>query len=29
MNRVGTGCISINLAIEELEKLENGEINEK
>ena len=29
MNRVGTGCLSINLAREELEKLENGEINEK
>ena len=29
MNRVGNGCLSINLAREELEKLENGEINEK
>ena len=29
MNRVGTGCLSINLAREELEKLENGGINEK
>lgn len=29
MNRVGTGCLSLNLAREELEKLENGEINEK
>ena len=27
MNRVGTGCLSINLAREELEKLENGEGN--
>ena len=25
INRVGTGCLSRNLAIEELEKLENGE----
>ena len=25
MNRVGSGCLSLNLAREELEKLENGE----
>ena len=29
MNRVGTRWLSITLAREELEKLENGEINEK
>ena len=29
MNRVSTRCLSINLAREELEKLENGGINEK
>lgn len=29
MNRGGTGCFSLNLDREELEKLENGEINEK
>ncbi len=29
MNRVGTGCLSLNFAREELEKLENGKINEK
>lgn len=29
MNRGSTRCLSINLAREELEKLENGEINEK
>ena len=29
MNRVGTGCLSLNLARIELKKLENGEINEK
>ena len=25
MNRVSTGCLSMNLAREELEKLENGD----
>ena len=29
MNRVGTGCLSLNLVREELEKLENGELSEK
>ena len=29
MNRVGTGCLSLNFARIELENLENGEINEK
>ena len=29
MNRVGTGCLSLNLARLELEKLENGELSEK
>ena len=29
MNRVGTGCLSLNLAREELEKLGKGKINEK
>ena len=29
MNRVGTGCLSLNFAREELEKFGKGEINEK